>query len=368
MRIGVSARWLDLPAGGAREYLLWLLKYLLMKDGRNDYVVFHSQTAHLGSFPAAREILLPGRNKLVWDYFSLPRAVVQQHIDVFWTPSYIVPFPIRCKSVATVHDLAYLTMPRSYEPLDVLYMRLAMPGSFRRANSLICVSEHTRRELMRLFPFVQEKATVIYHGISPRYRERPSAETMGQVLAKYSLTRPYIFYAGSISPRKGLGFLLQAFAVLKRHRGIPQRLVLTGGWTWGQGNLRHLIESLELKDQVSILGHVQAEDMPALYRMADLFVYPSLYEGFGLPVLEAMACECPVVSTCLTSLPEVCGEAALMVDPRAVKEFADAIEYALADPQTRTRLKQKGTERAAQFTWEATADKTLQVFEKVGRA
>jgi glycosyltransferase involved in cell wall biosynthesis len=368
MRIGVSARWLDLPASGAREYTLSLIQSLLEKDHRNEYVIFHRHPARMGSFAAAREILLPGRSKLVWDYLSLPRAIARERVELFWTPSYIVPFPIHCKSVATVHDLAYLTMPRSYDPFDVLYMRLAMPGSFRRASALLSVSEHTRRDLVRFFPFTEGKVVVTHHGVAPGYREKHSAEMENEVRTRYSIQYRYIFYAGSLSPRKGVPYLLQAFGMLKRDQHIPHRLVLTGGWSWGNVDVRQLIETLGLQDDVIILGEVPADHMPILYRLADLFAYPSLYEGFGLPILEAMASQCPVVCSNLTSLPEVAGDAAILVDPRDVASLADAMYRALMEPATRECLKQRGVRRSECFTWEATADKTLQVFEKVGRA
>ncbi len=367
MRIGVSARWLGLPACGAREYTLCLIRSLLERDHRNEYVVFHSQSAHMGSFPGGREILLPGRNKLAWDYVSLPRAIDKEQVDLFWTPSYIVPFPVRCKSVATVLDLAYLTMPQSYEPLDVLYMRLAMPGSFRRARALLCISDYTRRDLIRLFPFSKEKSVVTPLGIAPSYRQRPSADMETAVRKSYSLPPHYIFYAGSLSPRKGVPYLLQAFARLKRDQHISHRLVFTGGWSWGQVDVHRLVESLGLQDQVLILDEVPADHMPVLYRLADLFVYPSLYEGFGLPVLEAMASECPVVCSNLTSLPIVAGDAAILVDPRDTTCLADAMHRALTDAATRADLKERGARRSESFTWEATADKTLEVFESVGQ-
>ncbi len=368
MRIGVSARWLDLPACGPREYTLHLIRSCLERDHGNEYVVFHHHRARMGTFPAAREVLVPGRSKLAWDYVSLPIAVAQERIDLFWTPSYIVPFTIRCKSVATVLDLAYLTMPQSYEPLDVLYMRLAMPGSFRRASALLSISEHTRRDLVRLFPFTEEKAVVTPLGIDVSYWQRHSREMENDVRSRYSLPQPYIFYAGSLSPRKGVPYLLQAFAELKRNRRIPHCLVFTGGWSWGNVGVHRLVETLGLRDQVVLLNEVPAEHMAILYRLADLFVYPSLYEGFGLPVLEAMACECPVVCSNMTSLPEVAGDAAILVDPRDAGGLAEVMYWVLTDEAARADLKQRGLRRSECFTWEATADKTLQVFEKVGSA
>jgi glycosyltransferase involved in cell wall biosynthesis len=365
MKIGLTARWLQLPAGGAKEYTINLVQSLLEIDKKNVYVVFHKTPAAMGVFPEAREILLPGRTKLLWDYVQLPLAVRRESIDLFWTPSFVVPFPILCKSVATVHDLAYFAFPRSYQLLDVLYMRTAIPGSFRRASALLAVSEHTKRDIARFFPFAEEKVTVTYEAASSRYHRTTEEGSLTAVREKYSLCHPFVFYAGSISPRKGCPNLLRAFAMLKKQKRIPHRLIFTGGWSWGSLDLFGLADELAISNDVTVLGEVPAQDMPLLYNLADLFVYPSLYEGFGLPVLEAMACGCPVVCSNLTSLPEVAGEAALMVDPRDISALADAMYVALTDPQIRASLIGKGLTRAASFSWKETARKTLDVFEKV---
>jgi glycosyltransferase involved in cell wall biosynthesis len=365
MKIGLSARWLMLPPGGAREYTLNLIRALLEIDQRNDYFVFHGNAVWMGTFPTAKEILLASKNKLYWDYVALPAAVRQHRIDLFWTPAYIVPFTMPCKSVAAVHDLAYFLLPQSYPLVDRWYMRATMPGSFRRAQALLAVSEHTRLDMERLFPFTRGKITVTYEAAATRFHQRLTSTQLAVVQSRYHLSAPFIFYAGSISPRKGLPYLLKAFAYLKQERGIPQRLVFTGGWTWGDEAIRDLIQRLGIQAEVVILGNVAPDDMPALYQLADVFVYPSLYEGFGLPILEAMASGCPVVCSNLTALPEVAGDAATMIDPRDTTALADAIYRVLCDESERVRLCAKGLARAKRFSWQATARKTLDVFETV---
>ncbi len=367
MRIGLAARWLELPPCGPREYTENLIRALLQFDQRNEYVVFHSAAAYLGTFPRATEILLPSQNKLWWDYVLVPRAIARQQLDVFWTPSYIVPFSVRCKSIATVLDLAYFTLPQAYRRADVLYMRAAMRGSFRRAAALLAVSDYTRRDIVRLFPFAAEKTVITYAAAASQYHRDLNPNWVATVRQIYDLPASFVFYAGSISPRKGLPYLMEAFALLKRQWHLNCQLVLTGGWQWGRSDVRQLIARLDLEGDVRTLGHVPAEHMPALYALADLFVYPSLYEGFGLPVLEAMACGCPVVCSNLTSLPEVAGEAALLVDPRDVQVLAEALRRGLTDRVLRGDLVARGLAQAAAFNWETTACKTLNVIERVGR-
>ena len=368
MRIGLAARWLQLPSGGAKEYTFNLIHALLQIDQRNEYVIFHSDPACLGMFPTTTEVLLPAHNKLWWDYIQLPAAVMRHGIDLLWTPAYVIPFPIRCAAVASVHDLAYFTLPESYQISDVIYMRATMAGSFRRAAALLAVSDYTRHDIIRLFPFAADKITVTYEAAAPQYRSDLDVDVLQAVQARYALPQPYVFYAGSISPRKGLSYLLEAFARLKQQHDLPHRLVFTGGWQWGNTELNALIDRLSIRSDVLVLGDVPAADMPALYALADLFVYPSLYEGFGLPVLEAMACGCPVVCSNLTSLPEVAGEAALQVDPRDVPAMTGAMYQALSEATLRHDLISRGFTRAAAFTWEATARKTLDVFERLGRS
>jgi hypothetical protein len=229
--------------------------------------------------------------------------------------------------------------------------------------ALIAVSEHTKKDIVNLFPFTKEKVEVIYEAASSRYKRFEEKNRLSEVRDKYNLESPFIFYAGSISPRKGCDYLLRAYAELKKQ--IPHKLVLTGGWTWGKTGVFDLIKVLGLDGKVKILGAVPVRDMPLLYNLADLSVYPSLYEGFGLPVLEAMSCGCPVVCSNLTSLPEVAGDAALMVDPKDISALTEAMHTALTDLQVRNSLIERGLARAATFTWEKTARKTLQVFESV---
>jgi glycosyltransferase involved in cell wall biosynthesis len=260
--------------------------------------------------------------------------------------------------------MAYFTFPQSYRPLDVLYMQAAIPGSFRRVAALIAISEHTKKDIVSLFPFTKGKVKVTYPAASPRYGRVGDTDGLGEVRDKFGLESPFIFYAGSLSPRKGCEYLLQAYAGLLEKQ-VPHKLVLTGGWTWGKTDVFHLVEILDLEGRVEILGSVPDEDMPFLYNLADLTVYPSLYEGFGLPVLEAMACGCPVVCSDLTSLPEVAGDAAMMVDPRDVPALTAAMCTSLTDSRARDSMIKKGLARAAAFTWEKTAAQTLQVFESV---
>jgi len=365
MRIGVSARWLNLASGGAREYAEHLIRGLTTIDRQNEYVVFHSSPMWLGQFPCAKEIVIPSPNRWLWEYAGLPLHVSRQHIDLFWTPSYVIPFPVKCRSIASVLDLAYYFMPQAYRRAEVLYMRCMLPSSVKRASAILAISERTKSDLVRLFPEAEPKVFVTHLAASPVFRRITDEAALASARAKYGLDRPFIFHAGSISPRKGLSFLAKAFVDLRKQHGVPHRLVLTGGRSWGDPETRELLRRVPRED-VLMLGHVAGSALAAIYSLADLFVFPSLYEGFGLPVLEAMACGCPVVCSNLTSLPEVAGDAALMVDPRDVQALATAMAVALTDAPTRESLVEKGKARAASFTWEETVRKTVAVVRSFG--
>jgi glycosyltransferase involved in cell wall biosynthesis len=366
MRIGLTARWFSLQSGGARAYTEQLIDHLLHTDRDNEYVVFYDSRKHLGRFRLAREVALAAPHRLIWDYVALPVGVQKQQLDLLWIPSYVIPFGIGCPTVTSVLDLAYYYLPAAYRPLDVLYMRLMLPRSVRRAAAILAISENTRRDLVCLFPGAQHKVFVTHLAAASGFSRVTETALLSSVRATYGLTTPFVLYSGSISPRKGLPYLLKAFAKLKRENGIPHCLVLTGGRSWGDAETRRLMAQFPM-GEILPLGHVPDSTLPALYTLADLSVYPSLYEGFGLPVLEAMACQCPVVCSNLTSLPEVAGDAAVMVDPRDVSALADAMHQVLSDPVTRKSLVARGSERASMFSWDQTARKTLTVFDRVHR-
>jgi glycosyltransferase involved in cell wall biosynthesis len=364
MRIGLAARWLAQESGGAREYTQHLIHHLLLVDRRNDYVVFHNSKSSQGRFPAAREVVIPTSSRLLWDYVGLPIYAWKERIDLLWVPSYVIPWTVTGRAVVSFLDMAYFLMPKAYRFRDVQYMQRAIPGSLKRAAAVLAISENTRQDIARLFPDVGSKVFVTHLAPSPIYRRIADQKMLTSVREEYGLQEPFVFYPGSVSPRKGLSLLLQAFVRLHRERQVSHSLVITGGRTWGDSGIDSSLKQLP-PGQVRILGHVSASILPALYNLADLCVYPSLFEGFGLPVLEAMICGCPVVCSSLTSLPEIAGDAAMLVDPNDVPALADAIFEALTDPELRSSLIEKGLTRVASFTWENTARETLGVFESV---
>jgi len=284
-------------------------------------------------------------------------------VDLFHATEHLLPRLSSIRTVFTLHDLIFLFHPETHKPLNRWFLTLMMPRFLRAADAIIAVSECTKRDAIRFYGIPEENITVIYEGVNPRFRP-VGPEAMAAVRARYDLPEHFILYVGTIEPRKNLTVLLEAFSNLQSAI-CNLHLVFVGkkGWLY-EGFFRRLRE-LGLEDRVIFTGYVPDEDLPAIYSAAELFVFPSLYEGFGLPVLEAMACGTPVVCSNTSSLPEVAGDAALLVDPTDVCALAGAMERALRDETLRATLRVRGIERARRFTWARAAQETMQVYENV---
>jgi len=284
-------------------------------------------------------------------------------VGLFHATEHLLPRFSSVRTVFTLHDLIFLFHPETHKPLNRWFLTLMMPRFLRAADAIIAVSECTKRDAIRFYGIPEEKITVIYEGVSPHFRPA-SPEAVRAVREKYSLPEHFILYVGTIEPRKNLTALLEAFTNLQSAI-CNLHLVFVGkkGWLY-EGFFRRLRE-LGLEDRVLFTGYVPDEDLPAIYSAADLFVFPSLYEGFGLPVLEAMACGTPVVCSNTSSLPEVAGDAALLVDPTDMRALAGAMKRALTDEEKRKEMREKGLRRAAKFSWEKAATMTLKVYQDV---
>jgi glycosyltransferase involved in cell wall biosynthesis len=358
---------------GLGRYAQELLLALAVTDGQNEYVVFYNNPATarvdptLERFPKITTPLSykPWRLSAMLAHFArIPQDPLFPGVDLFHATDHLLPYFRRIKSVFTLHDLIFLFHPETHKPLNRWFLTLMMPRFLRAADAVIAVSECTKRDAIRFYGIPEEKITVIYEGVNPRFRPA-SPEAIAAVRARYNLPEHFILYVGTIEPRKNLTALLEAFHHLLATHDL--RLVFVGkkGWLY-EGFFRRLRE-LGLEDRVIFTGYVPDEDLPAIYSAADLFVFPSLYEGFGLPVLEAMACGTPVVCSNTSCLPEVAGDAALLVDPADVRALAGAMERALTDEALRVTLRARVMGKARGFTWEQAAQKTLMVYQALGR-
>ena len=279
-------------------------------------------------------------------------------------PFYYLPPGAPAQSVVTIYDVRFTRLPNTYPRGRAAFLRVAVPWSLRRARHVIAISEFTKREIVETLRIPEEKITVT--PLAPRAAFRPvdDAHIFNGVRSRYRLPERFILCVGTLAPYKNLARVIEAFARLRR-TGLPHHLVLAGFAYFGAAAVLDAITRLGLSALVHRIGYVTDDDLPALYSLADLFVYPSLYEGFGIPLLEAMACGTPVVASGVTSIPEVVGSAALLVDARDVGALADTMVAVLGQKETAARLRAAGLAQVKQFSWDTTARQTLAVYDAV---
>ena len=274
--------------------------------------------------------------------------------NVYYSPDYTLP-PLRAgRAAVTVHDLSFLRVPETADAGLRAYLSAAVPRAVARADHVFADSAHTRQDLIDLLGVAPDKVTVILSAASPRFRRVENAQALAEVRARYALDGPFILGLGTLEPRKNLARLMEAFAQV-RDDGHPHALILAGGRGWMDDPIFAHVERLGLRDSVRFLGYVPDADLPALYSLADAFAFPSLYEGFGLPPLEALACGTPTVVSDTSSLPEVVGDAALLVPPTDVAALAATLRRLLDDETLRARLRAAGPAQAARFSWDTGA-------------
>ncbi len=370
VRIGLDGKVLTLRAGGIGRYAINLTRALLAEAAARrpdlEFVVFTGpQTSRdvMEEFRGAcEECFLDAKSSVIRSLALVPAALRRVGVDVFHGMDHVgVPFVGRSgRYVATVHDVIALLLPETFTPRHRLVVRTALAMVRRRADLVIVPSRAVERDVVERLGLPADRVVVTPEGCEPRFRPTPCAE----VLARYGLPSRYVLAVGTLEPRKNLTTLLQAFARLRREDGIDPtlRLVLVGARGWLDEPIYETVRSLGLEGTVHFAGFVDDDDLPAVYSGAALFVFASLYEGFGLPLLEAMACGVPVVTSNVSAMPEVAGDAAVLVDPRDVDDLAGAIARTLRDDALRNRLRVAGLARARQFPWEATARRTLDAY------
>lgn len=367
MRIAIDASTIS-TQGGPRTYVLGLLDALFRIDRENEYVIFYNDPCHLGRFPLAREIVLPGGNPVarLWrEHLLLPLACRRERVDLLHCPKSAIPFFSPCPVVVTLHDLIPIRHPETEKFAARLYWRLQIPIAARRSDFIITDSEHARREIMTDFRVPADRVRAVMLAYDPAMLA-PRDEAAGRAIrARYGLPDGYILYVGTIQPRKNLDTLIEAFHRLKSGGGMTEKLVIVGRKGWLYEGLFARVRELGLGDDIIFTGFVPDEELPFIYDGARVFVYISLFEGFGLPPLEAMACGVPVVTSDTTSLPEVVGDAGIAVPPTDTAKVAEAIGRVLADPSLAASMGQRGMARARTFSWDATARETLEIYGRV---
>ncbi len=305
---------------------------------------------------------------LFWSHLYFPYALRKERFDLLHSPAFVVPFACPCPSVVTILDLSFLAFPNQFERRWQTYVKTMMPSTLRTVSGVICISEHSKQELIRSYKISPDRVHVVHCGIDHE-RFRPGIAMDRDWARSVGLNRDYVLHVGTLSQRKNIPLLLRAVALLRsRNKFQGLQLVLAGpelAVLQGGSEIHETIQSLGLQDIVVLTGHVSDERLPGLYAQAKMLAMPSLYEGFGLPVVESMAAGAPVVASNTSSFPEVAGDAALLVPPTDEHAFAQAMDDILSNASMAEELRRKGLAQSSRFSWRRSAIETINVYRRV---
>jgi glycosyltransferase involved in cell wall biosynthesis len=388
MRIGIDYTSAVRQSAGIGRYTRSLVAALARADEQNDYILLvpsdgrgalveaagvplpphqargsHPRAKHQDSnFRLARAPLPERALVTLWQRVSIPLPVeiFIGGVDVFYSPDFVLPPTLSKIKILTVHDLSFKRVPETALPKLKWYLEGAVPRAIKRADLILADSNSTRDDLIDLFNLPAERVQTLYSGVEPYFRRVSDGSTLEAVRTRYGLAKPFVLSVGTIEPRKNLVRLIQAYSRLPQLGDLD--LVVAGSRGWMYEEIYRAPQKFGVDPGVRFIGFVPESDLPALYSLARLFVYPSLYEGFGLPVLEALSCGAPVIASNSSSLPEVAGQAAVLVEPHDTDALAEAMARLLEREDERGQLSRLGPARAAKFSWDASACQLLAAF------
>jgi glycosyltransferase involved in cell wall biosynthesis len=374
LRIGIDYTAAVRQEAGIGRYTRELMRALAKLDRGHDYVLFTAAGGqrlvdtgwpanfHMRSVPLSDRTLA-----ILWHRLQLPLWVelATGPVDIFHSPDFVLPPVRRARTLLTVHDLSFMRYPQCADAHLRVYLNKVVPRSMHRAHLVLADSQHTKDDLVELLDVNADKIEVIYPGVEERFRPTKDQALLEKVRKRYNLPPRFILGLGTLQPRKNFTRLIRAYSLLiTRYPSL--HLVIVGGKGWLYEEIYATVERLGLEEKVIFPGFVADGDLPALYSLADLFAFPSLYEGFGLPPLEAMACGTPVITSDASSLPEVVGEAGLMVEATDVEALAEAMKRTLENDALREGMIAKGVDQARKFTWKEAASRLLSLYETLG--
>jgi len=355
MKIGIDVRALNVN-GGSKTYAENLLSNL---KNKKDFILFGVK-----KFKSFDCIPTKVKNdsvlRLFYENFILPIQIKKYNIKILHGIKGVVPFFGDFKKVVTVHDVIPLIYPEQFKFKDLFYWKFIFPRYLKRADKIIASSTNTKNDLMRLLNIPKDKIEVILLAPDECFKPMRNKVLLNKIKKKYSIKNKFIFYSGSINPRKNIKRVIESFELIKDKMNYD--LIITGGSIWKSEEEMNLIKN---NPRIKLLGLIPKEDLIALYNLAEVYVYPSLYEGFGLPILEAQACGCPVITSNVSSMPEVAGKGALLVNPNNTNEIVNATEKILTSKRLRENLIKRGFENIGRFSWKKTVKETLKIYEGV---
>ena len=372
MRIAINTLPLLDNKAGAERYTQNLLEHIGKLDHENEYLLILSKV-NQQFYRIEREnfenIVYKGNTRskifrILGEQLYVPLRMRRFGVDVFFSPCNIAPRFISAPLVLTLFDLHWLIFPQLFTKARVAYLKKAIGWSVNKASAIITISENSRKDIIETYKVPEEKIRVISVGLDPIFRKKHDDNKIAKVLLDYGIKGKFILTVCQLHKRKNLLRLIKAFSSLRKSKKIDHALVLTGGKGDGYSEIMSYVNKNGL-DDVIITGCVPDRDVCLLYNAANLVVYPSLYEGFGLPVIEAMACGTPVITSNTSSMGEAAGGAAILIDPYSVDDIANAIENTISNKEVQNNLIQKGFRQAKKFSWEKAAQETVKVFEEV---
>jgi glycosyltransferase involved in cell wall biosynthesis len=366
LRVGIDVHSIGSQKGGNETYYRELIREMMRFPTEHSFFLYYTDPRSSGLIAAGDhfrlERLRPS-HRMLRIPFTLPWRIRQDKLDVFHAQFIVPPF-LKCKTVTTIPDIAYEHVPQFFPARQRNYLKLLVRESARRADHVITVSEYSKRALVDTYGVSAEKITVTYEGAGKQFVPLDREKAREDLARKYGIHDRFILYLGRLQARKNLARLVESYARVRKS-GLPHKLVLAGKPDTLFQPVRARIRELKLENDIVLPGYVAAEDVPAFFNAAEVFVYVSFYEGFGLPIMEAMACGTPVITSRGTSLEEVAGDSAILVDPMDEASIAEALQEVLSDAELRVRLGNAGLARSRQFNFKNAAEQTIGVYERV---
>jgi glycosyltransferase involved in cell wall biosynthesis len=369
MKIGIMLRHYEQQEGGVKVYTKKLLPLLFSMGPQHRYVLIYQNPKLLGTYagtPNVEEVAVRLPGTVLWDQVAVPWKARKLGLDLIFNPKFTVPFWGKERRIFVLHGSEWFVIPEHFRLYDQWYFKNFVPLYCRRADAFIAVSNAVKKDVVEHTGIDANKVVPIHNGFDPAlFRPIRDAERLRQVGEQYRLPQKFILWVGQIESRKNVARLLQAFARIKDE--IPHALVIAGEQRWSTQTELQVIAQLGIADRVLFPGWILHTDLPAVYSLADLFSFPSLYEGFGIPLIEAMACGCPIVTANTCAPPEVTDGAAVLVDPLNVDDIANGMRRVIFDQALRATLVARGLARAQDFSWEKCATEVLALFDRLDR-
>lgn len=370
MRIGLVTNLMDSNGAGIGCYTKNLVENLLKIDKKNEYVLIHSKKKSYNFKGNYKEIRLPFftsiPRKLIIGFFTLEKICRQEKLDILHDTGQIGPYfsKSKTKRVLTIFDLSAFYYPEAFTKVTASYSKF-LPLVAGNVDKIMTISQNSKKDIIKFLKIPPNKVAVTYLGTESHFEPIKDRIVLKQIRKKLDLPSSFILFVGTIEPRKNIPFLIRGFAKVRKKLNHDLKLVIAGKMGWEKKSIFDLPKQLSIEKDVFFLGNIEIKDLPALYNSAMIFVYPSLYEGFGLPLLEAMACGCPVITSNTSSLPEIAGEAAILINPNKERELIEAIRDVINNKRLKQTLIKKGFIQAKKFSWKHCAQETLEIYQSL---